>query len=122
MPGSHSKKDKLKKKVRKAGLGKKDYEEERKEYEKSIHRKPHKRDLKHSPPVRESNPRTPLKKEVPFGIKNDLGKESKDTTEKMRQMIRHNVKGKKINNSIIEVMPINDSGFELDFIKALQHA
>jgi len=96
MPGSHSKKDKLKKKVRKAGLGKKDYEEERKEYEKSIHRKPHKRDLKHSPPVRESNPRTPLKKEVPFGIKNDLGKESKDTTEKMRQMIRHNVKGKKI--------------------------
>jgi len=46
MPGSHSKKDKLKKKVRKAGLGKKDYEEERKEYEKSIHRKPHKRDLK----------------------------------------------------------------------------
>ena len=31
MPGSHSKKDKLKKKVRKAGLGKKDYEEERKE-------------------------------------------------------------------------------------------
>ena len=33
-----------------------------------------------------------------------------------------NVKGKKIDNSIIEVMPINDSGFELDFIKALQHA
>ena len=33
-----------------------------------------------------------------------------------------NVKGKKINNSIIEVIPINDSGIELDFIKALQHA
>ena len=90
---------KLKKKiakVRKAGFSKKDYDEERKEYEKSVHKKPYKRDLKDSPPVRESNPRTPLKKEVPFGTKNDLGKESKDTTEKMRQMIRHSEKGKKI--------------------------
>ena len=103
MPGSHSKKDKLKKKiakVRKADddkpFSKKELDKERKNYEKAIYRKPHKRDLKHSPPVRESNPRTPLIKEVPFGQKNDLGKESKDTTEKMRQMIRHNEKGKKI--------------------------